>query len=156
MVTSPRVAEARPLRPADLDAVGALRRGALTEAAGLRGGDLYVTRAAAPVPAPDDPVCPAWVGILATELVGYLFGRIEPLGDGRALGLIEAVYVTPVCRAVGVGEEMMSAALTAFEAAGCFGVDAIALPGARATKNFFEESGFTARMLVMHHRLGSR
>jgi hypothetical protein len=36
---------------------------------------------------------------------------------------------------------------------GCSGVDATALPGNRATKNFFEESGFTARLLVMHHRL---
>ena len=34
----------------------------------------------------------------------------------------------------------------------CVGVDAVALPGHRATKNFFEEFGFTARALVMHHR----
>jgi hypothetical protein len=36
---------------------------------------------------------------------------------------------------------------------GCQGVDATALPGDRATKNFFEGSGFTARLLVMHHRV---
>jgi hypothetical protein len=36
---------------------------------------------------------------------------------------------------------------------GCNAVDAYALPGDRQTKNFFEESGFTARLLVMHHRL---
>jgi hypothetical protein len=38
-------------------------------------------------------------------------------------------------------------------ARGCTGMDAMALPGHRQTKNFFEESGFTARKLVMHHRL---
>jgi hypothetical protein len=32
-------------------------------------------------------------------------------------------------------------------------VDVIALPGHRATKNFFEEQGFTARAIVMHHGL---
>ena len=37
---------------------------------------------------------------------------------------------------------------------GCLGIDAAALPGSRATKNFFEESGFSARLLVMHHALG--
>ena len=31
--------------------------------------------------------------------------------------------------------------------------DAMALPGHRATKNFFEAHGFTARALVMHRRL---
>ena len=35
-------------------------------------------------------------------------------------------------------------------------VDAIALPGHRATKNFFEEHHFTARALTMHHRLEAR
>ncbi len=33
------------------------------------------------------------------------------------------------------------------------GVDTLALPGHRAAKNFFEESGFTARALVMHRAL---
>ena len=40
-----------------------------------------------------------------------------------------------------------------FADAGCVGVDAVALPGHRVTKNFFEGSGFTARKLVMHHRI---
>ena len=42
------------------------------------------------------------------------------------------------------------------EKQGCSGMDAMALPGHRSTKNFFEESGFTARKLVMHHRVGER
>lgn len=47
-------------------------------------------------------------------------------------------------------------ALDWFVGAGCTGVDALALPGARATKNFFEENGFTARLLVVHRRLDGR
>jgi hypothetical protein len=48
----------------------------------------------------------------------------------------------------------MAEALVAFcTARGCVGIDALALPGHRAAKNFFEESGFTARALVMHRPL---
>ncbi|GAC1318052.1 MAG: hypothetical protein NVSMB12_16530 [Acidimicrobiales bacterium] len=153
---SKRVAHARPMTGADRETVAGLRADALAEAGGARGGDLYVARAAVDIPGPADPTRPAWVGLLAGELVGYLFGRIQPLDDGRMLGLVDAIYVDAGCRAVGVGEAMMAEAVAAFAAAGCFGVDALALPGARATKNFFEESGFTARMLVMHHRLERR
>ncbi len=37
---------------------------------------------------------------------------------------------------------------------GCAGIDAVALPGNRATKNFFERYGLTARALLVHRRLG--
>jgi hypothetical protein len=36
---------------------------------------------------------------------------------------------------------------------GCIGVDSNALPGSRAVKSFFENEGFTARLLVMHRPL---
>jgi GNAT superfamily N-acetyltransferase len=68
------------------------------------------------------------------------------------LGVVEAIYVEPQARAVGVGEALMDTALDWFRRRGCAGVDAVALPGARLTKNFFEEFGFTSRLLVMHHR----
>ena len=38
-------------------------------------------------------------------------------------------------------------------AAGADGVDSIALPGDRVTKNFFERFGLTARALQVHRRL---
>ena len=36
---------------------------------------------------------------------------------------------------------------------GCVGVDALALPGDRATKNFFETFGLVARAIVVHRDL---
>jgi GNAT superfamily N-acetyltransferase len=130
-------------------AVTALRRQAFDELAVLRGGELYVAREAAELPDGDgDPDRGLWVGELAGGVVGYLSGRVAD-----RLGRIEAVYVDPQCRAVGVGEAMIERALDWFRERGCFGVDATALPGARATKNFFEETGFTARLLVMHRAL---
>lgn len=46
----------------------------------------------------------------------------------------------------------MAADLLEFcRAQGCTGVGAVVLPGHRATKNFFEGHGFSARALTMHH-----
>jgi hypothetical protein len=36
---------------------------------------------------------------------------------------------------------------------GCIGVDSLALPGDRATKNFFESFGLVARAIIVHRRL---
>jgi GNAT superfamily N-acetyltransferase len=148
-----RPATARLAVDADLDAIQRLRQAALAEQVPLRGGSLYGSREAAALPGAGDRRRPIWVGELAGVVIGYLAGRTEPLRDGRRLGVVEGVFVDPACRAVGVGEAMMDAALAWFRTQGCVGVDAMALPGARATKNFFEETGFTARLLVMHHAL---
>jgi hypothetical protein len=48
----------------------------------------------------------------------------------------------------------MAAIVESAEEAGCFGLDALVLPGNRATKNFFEASGLTARAIVVHRSLG--
>jgi GNAT superfamily N-acetyltransferase len=148
-----RPARVRPARAHDAAALAALRRAALAEQALLRGGELYAQREARPTPSPGTEGTALWVGELAGEVVGYLAARADGLRDGRLVGVIEAVYVDPACRGVGVGEAMLGPALDWFRAQACVGVDALALPGARATKNFFEESGFTSRLLVMHHRL---
>ena len=148
-----RPAQVRLAVPADSVTLVALRRAALAEQRPLRGGELYAEREARPTPPPGAEDRPLWVGELAGEVVGYLAARVDGLGDGRRVGVIEAVYVDPACRGVGVGEAMVGSALGWFRAQGCIGVDALALPGSRATKNFFEESGFTSRLLVMHHRL---
>ena len=37
---------------------------------------------------------------------------------------------------------------------GCIGVDSLALPGNRETKNFFESFGLVARAIVVHRSLG--
>ena len=36
---------------------------------------------------------------------------------------------------------------------GCFGVDSLALPGDRHTKNFFESFGLVARAIIVHRSL---
>ncbi len=78
---------------------------------------------------------------------------LEPLRSGRTLGVITDLFVEEGARAVGVGEAMADALVAHCRAHDCVGIDATALPGHRAAKNFFETHGFTARALVMHRRL---
>lgn len=125
-----------------------------------RGGAVFAAREARPEPLEEglrrtieDPGCVAVVGTVDEVTVGIATGRLEKLRDGRTLGVLDDLYVHPDARSIGVGEAMMNELLPWFGAHGCSGVDAVALPGMRATKNFFEECGFTARLLVMHHRL---
>ena len=95
------------------------------------------------------------VGSIDDAVIGFGVGRIERLRDGRDLGIIEELYVEPEARSVGVGEVIAEALLDFFRERGCIGADALALPGNRATKNFFEQNGFVARSIVMHRRLDS-
>ncbi|MGH9177085.1 MAG: GNAT family N-acetyltransferase [Acidimicrobiales bacterium] len=138
-----------------------LCRGAMAElGARERGGPLFVARDGRPEPVEEglaqlvaDPGRVAVVGTLDEVIVGYASGRVEDLRGGHRLGVIDELFVEEPARAVGVGEAMMELLLGWFRAEGCTGVDSTALPGARETKNFFEGSGFSARLLVMHHRL---
>ena len=93
------------------------------------------------------------VGTIHDVIIGFGVVEVEGLADGTTLGVITELYVDPGARAVGVGEAMMSALLTYCVERDCFGVDARVLPGHREAKNFFEESGFTARSITMYHGL---
>jgi GNAT superfamily N-acetyltransferase len=93
------------------------------------------------------------VGLLHDVPVGYGVARVETLTDGGRLGVVEDLYVDPGAREVGMGEALMDALLDWCRDEGCFGVDSLALPGDRATKNFFESFGLVARAIVVHKPL---
>lgn len=154
---------ARPAVAADVPRLAELcRRNQAEIGAQERGGAVFVAREARPEPVEDSllsglesPDTTVVVGMIDGTPIGYATGRTEALRDGTTLGVIDDLYVEEEARSVGVGEAMMDLLLQWFGGRGCAGVDSMALPGARATKNFFEESGFTARLLVMHHRMAS-
>ena len=54
---------------------------------------------------------------------------------------------------MGVGEAMMDLLVERARAAEAVGIDALALPGDRHTKNFFETFGLTARAILVHRAL---
>lgn len=70
------------------------------------------------------------------------------------IGELTELMVTSEARGVGVGRALLNSVVDRCVGHGCAGVDAVALPGARITKNFFEAAHFTARAIVVHHRLG--
>ena len=144
----------------DLPAIVALAEALRTELLPMRGGPIWAVREARRGPPAeayrallDDPAACVVVGTIDGVVVGFGVASVEPLSDGRRLGVVAELFVDAEARAVGVGETMLEGLVAFCRREGCVGVDAFALPGHRAAKNFFEESGFTARAIVMHHAL---
>jgi GNAT superfamily N-acetyltransferase len=157
--TAPEEA-ARTAVGADLAQVVALAGAATEEKLRQKGGALWARREGRPAPreaalrsaleSPDHEVA---VGTLDGVVVGYGVVRVEKLLDGGLLGVIDDIYVDPDARAVGVGETLMNHLIDWCIGRGCFGVDSLALPGDRHTKNFFESFGLVARAIVVHRPL---
>ncbi len=155
------------VRPAVVDDVDHLVAMALDHRdriAGDRGADMLVrrelsytaeqlrSRLAAAI---DDPDLLLLVGTYSGVPFGYALTVFEILDDGATLARVEQLLVEPDAREVGVGEIMMNAVVDQAHDRGCIGVDALALPGDRETKNFFESFGLKARQLVVHRSLSN-
>jgi GNAT superfamily N-acetyltransferase len=147
---------------ADLPRLAELARATIAELAPMRGGRIWQAREARAEPIEDGlrqllgrPDARVVVGTIDGVVLGYAVARLEVLADGSTLGVIDDIFVEEEARGVGLGETMIDDLIGWCASHGCVGMDAMALPGHRVTKNFFEESGFTARKLVMHHRFGS-
>jgi GNAT superfamily N-acetyltransferase len=158
-VTVPH-AGARTATADDLGVIAALAADAAAEKAEQKGGAVWSRRErrAAPVEAglaealksPDHELA---AGTLDDTVIGYAAVRLERLADGGLLGVLDDLYVEPGARELGVGEALMDHVLDWCRAAGCFGIDSLALPGDRSTKNFFESFGLVARAIVVHRPL---
>ena len=144
----------------DLPAIEQLAEAAIDELAPTRGGAIWVRHQARSRPVGDsiratidDPDAMLIAGTIDGVVVGYAAVRVDELRDGGRLAVLDDLYVDPEARGVGVGEAMMDAVLDWARARGCVGVDSVALPGNRATKNFFESFGLVARAIVVHRSL---
>ncbi len=151
---------ARAATPDDLDILSELATLAIQELAPNRGGDVWrrhQARSLPPTPSLADDLaaddCAVSVGTIDGVVVGYGVIRTEALRDETTLAVISDLYTLPDAREVGVGEAVMDDLLAWARTRGCFGVDSLALPGDRHTKNFFESFGLVARAIVVHRRL---
>jgi GNAT superfamily N-acetyltransferase len=151
---------ARPATAADVGRLAELAEQAIAELTPTKGGDIWARREARRAPydesfitdlADDDRL--VLVGEIQGAVIGYAVVHVEPLRDDGSLGIINDIYVEPDARDVGVGECLMDAIVAWCSARGCVGIDGLALPGNRATKNFFETFGLVARAIVVHRRL---
>jgi ribosomal protein S18 acetylase RimI-like enzyme len=154
------VEASRPAVASDVARVVEMARGLRNELDGMRGGGLWVEHDAWPEPL-DDAYAALLerrdallvVGTIDDVVLGFGAVVVEELRSGRRLGVITDLYVEHLAREVGIGDAIAADLVQFCGAHGCVGVDATALPGDRATKNFFEAHGFTARALTMHHSL---
>jgi GNAT superfamily N-acetyltransferase len=151
---------ARPAAGEDVPRLAQLVAEAVAEQAEGRGGRIWSARETRALPADAslaalvaDPDALVLAGTIDGTVVGYAVTVTEQLRTGDRLGVVTDVYVEEGARGVGVGEALLDQVVAWCEAAGCIGIDALALPGNRSTKNFFESFGFTARAIVVHRRL---
>jgi GNAT superfamily N-acetyltransferase len=155
------VVEARSAVPADLDVVGDLAVTARRPLTAVRGGPVLL--ATDPRTGDERRQLGAAltdgsrllvVGTLDQVVVGYLAASATPTPGGPALAAVEELFVEEGGREVGVGAAMLDRAINWADDRGCQGIDAVALPGDRATKNFFESHGLVARAIIAHRPLG--
>ncbi len=151
--------QTRPATSDDLDEVVRLAREGRTAIADARGGRLWLERQA-----PREPLDSTYAAAIASPdallqlaliddvPLGFLLVELETI-DNSCLAVSQELYVTPEARGVSLGEIMMNEALSWASTAGAFGMDGYALPGDRATKNFFETFGLVARGIVVHRSI---
>ncbi|MGH9118775.1 MAG: GNAT family N-acetyltransferase [Acidimicrobiales bacterium] len=144
----------------DLPRLAELAEAAIAELTSTKGGAVWSRREARPSPV-DDSLAAALAaddhlvvaGTVDDVVIGYAVVRIEMLRNGERLAVVDDIYVEPGARGVGVGEAMMDAVVEWCRGHDCIGVDSLALPGNRETKNFFESFGLVARAIVVHRSL---
>ena len=152
--------EVRPAGPEDIARLVELYEAAVAELGTMRGGRVLLGLGGR-----DRPLSSSFghqvaaraerlvVGAAGGDVVGYGSCVVKPLPGPDLLGVVQELYVRPDSRRAGVGRALAEALMSWCRSQGCTGVDASALPGNRAVKSFFEASGFTARLLVMHRPL---
>lgn len=150
----------------DAQRVVELARQAIAELSAQRGGEVWRRRDARAEPLAGELTTAITdsaadgshlvvAGTIDAVVIGYGVVHRDELVDGGCLAVIDDLYVEPEARGVGVGEAMMDMVVSWAERCGCIGVDAVALPGNRETKNFFESFGLVARAIVVHRALAA-
>jgi GNAT superfamily N-acetyltransferase len=153
----------RPALDADAPRLSEMAQELLATVAGQRGGPLLL----APADRGADPgqvghrlgglladrSALVLVGTLDDVVTGFSVCRVVDQGLPARSGVLDACYVEPGARGVGLGRLLLDASLSWLEEQGCGGVDGIALPGDRGAKNFYESAGFKARMLTMYREI---
>lgn len=148
---------ARTATSADVEAIEAINDRQRADVEPQRGGHLFLRREAGTAPigpridkALTEDGALVVVGTYDDVVFGYGLMRYEELLDGSKLARLSDFVVDAEIRKSGIGEAMMNLLIELAEAEGCVGIDSVALPGDRDTKNFFESFGLKARMLTVH------
>jgi ribosomal protein S18 acetylase RimI-like enzyme len=98
----------------------------------------------------DGPDIVVLVGILLDIVLSYMVMVLRPDIDR---GVITHAFVEEGARELGLGDTMVEHAIVAVRAAQLGGIEAVALPGDRDTKNLYERAGLTARKITVYKAL---
>ncbi len=160
-MTEPIAVSARPATADDISTLVQLDAEAATGIVGVRGGHLESQlhgRRNDVAAGFDDDLSDSdtlvLVGTIDDVVVGHLVATRHDLPDGSTISTVRDLFVQQPARGVGVGERLLALAVEDATKHGCAGIDARALPGDRATKNFFESFGLVARSISVHRSLG--
>ena len=158
MEESVRVAEL-----SDREVLRSLAAEARVELSNKRGGDVVerldphrADSRAEIVSAVEDPAATLLLGDIDGPPVGYGLMTLRTLVDGSLQATVEEIFVLPEARSVGVGEAIIETLLADASERGAAAIQSMALPGDRATKNFFESQGMVARSILVHRWLDGR
>ena len=134
----------------DLDRLQALAREGLVDARGgalLLAENLPIVNWRALLDSDDVVV---YVGTLLDVVLSFM---VMELRSAINRGCITNAFVEEGARELGLGDTMVEQAKIATRAAGLTGIEAVALPGDRSTKNLYERAGMTARKITVYKAL---
>jgi len=146
----PIVRRAEPRDAAELDRLQAIAREGMRD---VRGGALRLAECEPVVnwlDLLDESNAVVFVGTLDDAVVSYM---VMHLSSERDRGIITHAYVEAEARELGLGDTLVENAVAAVREAGLNGIEAVALPGDRETKNMYERAGLTARKLTVYKSL---
>ncbi|MFM7253026.1 MAG: GNAT family N-acetyltransferase [Ilumatobacteraceae bacterium] len=137
----------RRLEAGDCELVLLLERMWRAAAADYRGADVLLDEVPAVGAWSDhvgDDSRPVWVGTVDGVAAGYLC--LDATSD---VASVRQVFVHPEARELGLGDDLLAAALAFARSRDCVRFEGAALPGDRLTKNLYERAGIVARKVVL-------
>ena len=146
----------RPATADDIDALNRLQDMARLGLTDVRGGQLRLRECEVITDWPSllaDGHTFVLVGTLLDIVLGYMVLLIRPEIDR---GLIIHAFVEEGARELGLGDTMVEHAIAHVREAKLSGIEAVALPGDRETKNLYERAGLTARKITVYKTLAPR
>jgi GNAT superfamily N-acetyltransferase len=143
------VESVRPFAGGDTAVVASLESEARVAAAQFKGGAAWLA---------EEPAVGEWGSLPADEgaLVACIDGHVVGYLHHRRVHstlIVRSVWVEPEARELGLGDELLAAAVAHGIAAGCTTIEGSALPGDRLTKNLYERAGITARKITVSRSL---